>query len=476
MPQKKRTFLIVEPEAENRKFLEQAILESCSARVEVAQDPSSAFKILDHVDVHVLVTSLFPPEKQGLNLIEEIAAKGISLTPIVCIPSGDRESVIQALSSGAQYYINTPLQKEEVAIIARRALQASEQQIEQFEKIQELRKTDGFHGIVGGTQEMNKLFNLIEKIAEEGNSTVLIQGESGAGKELVAQAIHENSPRKDQNLVPVNCAAIPEELLESELFGYVKGAFTGANQSKQGRVHYAHKGTLFMDEIGDMSPSLQAKLLRVLQEQEVEPVGSVKPSKVDVRVLAATRCDLEEKVREGTFREDLFYRLSVIPVRVPPLRERKEDIPLLLDKFISLYKRNQKGKLKSFSSEAIETLKQYSWPGNVRELKNLVQRLSILQETEVVDMEDLPEKILEASNMEDSPPSDQFNLRVETAEELDFNSQISEFEDRLILQALISSNGNKKQAARNLNLKRTTLLEKIKKKNLDQVYSQYIQS
>jgi DNA-binding NtrC family response regulator len=467
-----KTILVVEPDSEKREYVQSILQEDGNLHVEIAPDPQTAENIVDQMKVSVLLTALFP-DKEGLRLVEKVAGKNTTLVPVACLPSGDQDSIVQALRAGAHYYINTPYQPQEVRLIVQRALETYNNRAQQGSPDLELRKSDGFYGIVGANKEMHKLFNLIEKIAEDGESTVLIQGESGVGKELVAQALHAHSPRQSQRLVPVNCAAIPDELLESELFGYEKGAFTGANQAKQGRLHYANKGTLFLDEIGDMKPPLQAKLLRVLQEKEFEPVGSVKPNKVDVRIVSATRCNLEDEVNAGNFREDLYYRLSVVPIRIPPLRERTDDIPLLLEKFISLYKRNRKGSLKKFSSDAVDVLKKYSWPGNVRELKNLVQRLSILHEKETVNVSDLPEKLLAEA---DTPPPQQDSSQpiVGQETEIDFNTQVSEFEDRLILQALIATNGNKKKAAQNLNLKRTTLLEKIKKKNLDKLYLQYM--
>jgi len=328
---------------------------------------------------------------------------------------------------------------------------------------------------------MRELFELIACVAEEGESTVLVQGESGTGKELIARAIHDGSPRKAGNFVPVNCAAIPDELLESELFGYVKGAFTGAQQSKIGRVQFADGGTLFLDEIGDMKPSLQAKLLRVLQEREVEQVGAVRPMKVDVRVIAATHQNLEALVAEGRFREDLYYRLAVIPLQAPPLRDRGEDIPLLIDCFIEQFSRRKSDNPTALDPHAMQSLQVYPWPGNVRELENLVQRLVILHRGKKVTLKELPEKY----RSQDLPPiaSIEPETAVPVAEHaasavapppdpawgadgLDFNGLISEFEDRLILQAMTRAGGNKKEAARLLNLKRTTLIEKIKKKNL----------
>ena len=334
----------------------------------------------------------------------------------------------------------------------------------------------GFGGMIGRSPLMLELFELISCVAEEGDSTILIQGQSGTGKELIARAIHEKSQRKSSHFVPVNCAAIPDELLESELFGYVKGAFTGAQQSKVGRVQFADGGTLFLDEIGDMKPNLQAKLLRVIQEREVEQVGGVKPTKVDVRFIAATHQNLEELVAEGRFREDLYYRLAVIPLVAPPLCKRQADIELLIETFIDRFSRRKTDRRTALDPVAMQNLRAYSWPGNVRELENLMQRLVVLHRGKRITLKELPEKYccVDLKSVDSFPEHNAIEPTLSSAppevkwsdEGLDFNGLISEFEDRLILQALSRTGGNKKEAARMLNLKRTTLIEKIKKKNL----------
>lgn len=352
---------------------------------------------------------------------------------------------------------------------------------------------DSFYGIIGRSASMQWLFKLISKLAEDDLSTVLIQGESGTGKELVAKAIHAHSPRSAHHFVPVNCAAIPDDLLESELFGYTKGAFTGATGPKIGRIEYANGGSLFLDEIGDMKPVLQAKLLRVLQEREFEPVGGLKPIPVDVRVIAATHCNLEQMVTEGRFREDLYYRLSVIPVSIPPLRERPEDIPLLIDYFIKLIGKNKKKPLLGFDRIALQTLANFPWRGNVRELENLVQHMTILHGGSQVGHNDLPEKYrYGAPSVQEAQAAPQQEMNNVTRPEqlllfsstttvagelwpesgIDFNALVNDFETQLIIQALKLTQGNKKEAARLLNLKRTTLLEKIKKKELPDSWSE----
>jgi transcriptional regulator with PAS, ATPase and Fis domain len=351
---------------------------------------------------------------------------------------------------------------------------------------------EGFSGIIGRSQSMHRLFRLISKLAEDDQSTVLIQGESGTGKELVAKAIHANSPRAAHHFVPVNCAAIPDDLLESELFGYTKGAFTGATVSKIGRIEYANGGSLFLDEIGDMKPSLQAKLLRVLQEREFEPVGGLKAIPVDVRIIAATHCNLEQMVTEGRFREDLYYRLNVIPVTIPSLRDRAEDIPLLVKHFIHRVGQTKKSPLIGFDDVALAALMRFPWKGNVRELENLIHHMTILNGGSEVGYQDLPEKYRSGPPPIMPPPLPPASRPIEDVSRneqmllfssttiiqevwqetgVDFNMLVNDFETNLIVQALKITQGNKKEAARLLNLKRTTLLEKIKKKELMDTWS-----
>lgn len=320
---------------------------------------------------------------------------------------------------------------------------------------------DAFSSIVTNEPKMHAVFDIIRKVAKT-NSTVLILGESGTGKELVARAIHEMS-NVSGHFVPVNCGAIPDNLLESELFGYEKGAFTGAMQSKPGRFSLANNGTIFLDEIGEMSPHLQVKLLRVLQEKVVEPVGGIKSQKINVRVIAATNVNLAEMVKKGNFREDLFYRLQVVPVDIPALRERPCDIELLAKHFAKHFADENSAKPLLFSPEVLTAFQNYFWPGNVRELQNLIERLSILVEGGAVYLEHIPQHIIcDSANYSFSA------LQTTLPEKgIDFNEVIENFENALITQALERTGGNKKAAAELLKLNRTTLVEKIKKKGLD---------
>ncbi|MCB0335946.1 MAG: sigma-54-dependent Fis family transcriptional regulator [Bdellovibrionales bacterium] len=324
------------------------------------------------------------------------------------------------------------------------------------------RRHSSFVGIISQCSRMHKIFQTLEKIAST-DATALILGETGTGKELIARAVHVLSGRKGK-LVPVNCGAIPEDILESELFGHEKGAFTGAVSSRVGRFQLAHGGTIFLDEIGEMSPKLQVKLLRVLQEKTVEPVGSTRSIEVDVRIIAATNKDLREEVKAGRFREDLFYRLQVIPIQLPPLRDRGGDVELLIEHFMQrVCERSGIGQA-SINDEALEYLKAYNWPGNVRELENTIERVVLLADDNNVTKHDLPPHIASAANV---------NTRMEVVEDfpedgLNFNEMVNDFESRLITMALEKTGGNKKAAAKLLQLNRTTLVEKIKKKGLAQ--------
>ncbi|MBN8549624.1 MAG: sigma-54-dependent Fis family transcriptional regulator [Deltaproteobacteria bacterium] len=317
-----------------------------------------------------------------------------------------------------------------------------------------------FAGIISECSSMQKVFSVVEKVART-DTTVLVLGESGTGKELIARAVHKLSGRTGK-LVPVNCGAIPEEILESELFGHEKGSFTGAINSKIGRFQLADNGTIFLDEIGEMSPKLQVKLLRVLQERKVEPVGSTRTIDINVRVIAATNKDLKEEVKAGRFREDLFYRLQVVPIELPALRARGNDIEILVEHFMARACGNLSKPVVEFSPEAMKTMQSYPWPGNVRELENLIERLAILADTDRLLPQDLPDYLRGQQNAceiielgEDLP-----------SQGVDFNDLVEKFETRLISMALSKTNWNKKAAARLLHLNRTTLVEKIKKKGL----------
>lgn len=328
----------------------------------------------------------------------------------------------------------------------------------------QLNDDDPCNAIIGRSDKMQAVFDLVEKVADS-DSTILITGETGTGKGLVAKAIHQNSNRKNKPFISINCGAIPENLLESELFGHVRGAFTGATVSKSGKFELAHGGTIFLDEIGDMSQDLQVKVLKVLEEGEFEQVGGAKTIKVDVRVIAATHRDLPEEVKNGNFREDLFYRLYVIPIGLPALRDRRSDIPYLASYFIQMYNYRNNKKLDGFSKEVLEVMVHYPWPGNVRELRNVVERLVVLIGSGKISVNDLP-KELKAANGYQATQS----LEV-TDDGICLNSAVTEFEKDLILQSLEKTKWVKNKAAKLLQLNRTTLVEKIKRHRIQQYAS-----
>ena len=343
-------------------------------------------------------------------------------------------------------------------------------------------KQIGDHSIIGNSQEIRDVFGVVEKAATS-ESTVMIFGESGTGKELIARALHQNSKRESKPFIAVNCGAIPHELLESELFGYEKGAFTGASHTRIGRLELANEGTVFLDEIGDMPAALQVKLLRVLAEQEIDRLGGSKPVKVNVRFITATHRNIEDEIKEGKFREDLYYRLNIIPIVIPPLRDRKSDIPLLVQHFLKKCNENQDQQVKVISDETIQMLANYSWPGNIRELGNFIERMVVLSVGDNITPRDLPEKVLGEVPRENLPPMEKPGCELSPTEMLqnglkqsffiglpeggiNLKNAVEEFERGLITEALEKTNWVKNKAAGLLELNRTTLVEKIKKMGL----------
>jgi len=427
----------------------------------------------------------FAANGSSFSLIRKILKHHPQTVIVPALPANDPDLIKQALNLDLYHFIYKPLDPLEASIAIKRAYENLGKSRKDRKGQTPRQSSTSFHGMIGNSKVMNELFDLVERVAADDSSTVLIRGESGTGKEMIAKAIHAQSSRKDAHFVPVNCAAIPDDLLESELFGYTKGAFTGATGNKIGRIQYADQGTLFLDEIGDMKGALQAKLLRVIQEKEYEPVGAFKGVPVNTRILAATHCNLEQLVKEGKFREDLYYRLSVIPLAIPSLRERRDDIPLLIEAFLEKYGDKRGRDRCHFSPAAMQVLRHYEWRGNVRELENLVQQMSILFAGRTVDLPDLPDKfanvvIPEEERINQESENETFNddYSPEIAPDfpgeftwqdgrINFNALINDFETRLIIQALKITEGNKKEAARLLSLKRTTLLEKIKKKDIE---------
>jgi len=450
--------LVVDDDAEIRGSVAD-VLRQASYDVDEAKDGKKAIKCIDAGSYDLVLTDLNLPKLDGMKVLKHVLDESPDTICIILTGFGTIKGSVEAIKMGAFDYISKPVKSDEIVIVVEKALKYRRLERENVLLKQQLRKKYQFENFIGDSKPIQKVFELIEKVADT-DSTVLITGESGTGKELIAKAIHYNSYRRDNPMVVINCGAIPEELLESELFGHEKGAFTGAHKMRVGRFELANGGTIFLDEIGDMSPNLQVKLLRVLQEQKFERVGGTRTLEIDVRIIAATNKNLINAVNRGNFRQDLYYRLNVIPIKVPPLRHRKSDIPLLIDFFFKRIDPRKRNGISGFSSEAGEALVGYDWPGNVRELENMVERMSILANGDQVEMEDVPESIkgkgAKIEVVEVTIPKDG----------IVFDQAVEEYEKKLILEALNETNWVKTKAAKLLNINRTTLIEKMKKKKL----------
>jgi len=393
----------------------------------------------------------------GLEVLREIKRLEPEAVVIIITAYASVESALTAMKMGAYDYIQKPFKNDELLMTISRALEHRRLQLENIRLQDELKRKFSFENIIGKSQPMQNVFELI-KAAAPTRSTLLIQGESGTGKELVARAIHSNSDRADHPFVVVNSGSLPPDLLESHLFGHVKGAFTGAVADKKGLFEAADKGTIFFDEISSISLETQVKLLRVMQDREFMRLGGTKTIKVDVRIIAATNTDLEELIEQKAFRKDLYYRLNVIKIELPPLRARKEDIPLLVRHFIDLYNKENKKEIEGVSEEVMEILMDYDWPGNVRELENVLERAVVLSRSKIITREALPAFLTE------SPPRTYLEI---DEDNLNLKQKTLDFQKRLILTALKKSSGIQKQAAARLGLKPTTLNEMIKRLKID---------
>lgn len=405
-------------------------------------------KTLANETFDVIISDLSLGDGSGLDLLRQ-ARKTQPHAPFILITAyGSVESAVTAMKDGAFDYITKPFQNEEILLLVRKALEHSDLQRQVRQLRKEVDKRFGFGNIIGRSKKMTAIFDLIERIAAT-NSTILITGESGTGKELFAKALHYNSTRRDRPFVAVDCGVIPENLIESELFGHAKGAFTGAIAAKRGLFAEAHTGTLFLDEIGNLPVPLQAKLLRALQEKEIKPVGSNEVTSVDVRVIAATKEDLKLAVEEGRFRNDLYYRLSVIPLQIPALHERREDIPLLVNHFLEKICRDNRLPLRRIEPDALDAFISYDWPGNVRELENVIERLVLISPGEVIKREHLPLELTE----ERTRPG---NSMKETV-----TRKVAGEEREMILEALERAGGNRSRAAKLLGISRASLYNKL---------------
>ncbi len=447
--------LLIEDDQGSREalliLLREFAIKGCSSGAE-------GLELLTGERFDIVISDLLLPDMNGIDILTRVKLDSPRTEVILITGHASAETAVQAMKKGAFDYITKPLNIEELRIIIDKAVEKGQLLSENVYLKKQLRDKYEFASIIGNSQAMQQLFSRMKRIIKT-DSTVLILGESGTGKELVAKAIHFNGNRKDRPFVAVNCSAIPENLLESELFGHVKGAFTGAIKEKIGKFEAANLGTIFLDEIGTLPMHLQTKLLRVLQEQELEKVGSNRQIKLDVRVISATNVNLEEEVKRGNFREDLFYRLNVIPVLIPPLRERTEDILPLTRHFLEKNCRAMQRPLMHLEKEALEALEAYPWNGNVRELENIVERIVALAESDQITVRDLPSNIAK-SYLEGAPTGF-------TASGIDLEKTMDDIEKRMISEALQLAGGVKARAALMLSINRTTLVGKMRRLGME---------
>ena len=437
---------------------EEGIRESLSIMLQIEgfetvalPDAVKALQLIDSGSYFdFIISDIKMPYMDGIEFLREVRKRELESIVIMITAYGNIETPVDAIKAGADDYIRKPVKTDELILRMKMAEEKNKLKKDNRALRLELGKADGYDDIISVSKAMKEIKDLALK-ASQYNTTVLITGESGTGKELIAKCIHKNSNRCDNNFVAVNCAAIPDTLLESELFGYIKGAFTGANESKIGLIENADEGTLFLDEIGDFPTHLQTKLLRVLQEQEVRRIGENKEKKINLRVIAASNSNLEEEVRTGTFRSDLYYRLNVLPIHIPSLRSRKEDIPHLVDHFITKYNKKLGRNVKGLGKEASNKIMEYPWYGNVRELENTIERSMIMTDTDIIEDIDLPDV------------QNKRNLPIDTwVEELSLDEAKGRIEKAYIEDALEKTNGNRTKAAELLGISRRNLLYKLK--------------
>lgn len=455
--------LIVDDERSMRDFL-KILLEKEGHKVAVAESGKRALDILDNQQVDVIVSDIRMPGMTGIELLEAVKGESPDLPVIMITAFASPDDAVLAMKNGAFDYITKPFNVDEIKSV----IESATNKIQQTKKPEDL--SNAFPEIIGNSREMLKIYDMIQRVAPT-PANVLIYGESGTGKELVAQAIHKHSKVADQNFVPITCSAIPEDLMESELFGHVKGSFTGAICDKSGLFNEADNGTAFLDEIGELTPIIQTKLLRVLQEREIKPVGGTRSKRINVRIIAATNKVLEDEIREGRFREDLFYRLAVVPMRVPPLRERKEDVPMLVDHFLKKYSRLLAKEVQEISSYGLQVLMNYHFPGNVRELENVIERGVALAGSNII----LPESLTfsgktkpRGSETDSNEYTSLFQAAASEEELFDMGIEkiIDNLEKRLISHTLKKTNNSKMRAAELLQLSFRSLRYKVKKYGL----------
>jgi len=458
MPQTSQ-ILLIDDEQESCAAL-ALLLNQAGYKVVSRHSGEEALALLEKQSFDLIISDLFLPGVSGIDILKQVKEDSPQTCVILITGNASAETAVEAMKEGAFDYITKPFNLEKLKLQVAKALEKSRLMLENQYLRQQLRGRYRFDNIIGTSQTMQQVFSRMEKVVNT-DSTILILGASGTGKELVAKAIHYNSPRKDKPFVAINCGAIPADLLESELFGHVKGSFTGAVVDKPGKFEVANSGTIFLDEIGDMPIQLQMKLLRVLQEHEFERVGSSRRIRLDVRLISATNADLAEQVKAGKFREDLYYRLNVIPIVLPSLNKRRGDIPLLARFFLEKICKEMHRPLMTLDQDALLAIEAYSWPGNVREMENVIERTVALTDGDTITCRDLPSDIGEA------PKPLTMSGPAVTSEGIDMNQVIADIERQLIHQAMDLGKGVKARAADLLNLNRTTLVEKIKRLNLE---------
>ncbi|MFO7981740.1 MAG: sigma-54 dependent transcriptional regulator [Candidatus Aminicenantes bacterium] len=405
--------------------------------VETAFSADKAFKLIDEDDIDLVLTDVKLPQKSGMDILRYIRKNKPEIPVIMITAYGTIKQAVEAFKAGAVDYILKPFDIEELKIIVEKGLNERRLKEENILLKKELKERYSFKNMIGHSKPMQEIFGLIEKISGT-DSTVLITGESGTGKEMAAKAVHFHGKRKDKPFVTVNCGALPENLLESELFGHVKGAFTGAVAHKKGMFQVADHGTLFLDEIGEMSPPTQVKVLRAIQEKTIRRVGGTEEIPVDVRIISATNQDLKEKLKQGTFREDLFYRLNVITLNMPPLRERKEDIPPLVNHFLKKHCEKTGIKIKRIAPEVFSVFESYPWPGNIREVENIIERIVAIEERETITKKSLPDELLQ--------PHETAGEDINLGPGFDLNKVLDDLTERYIKKALEKTSGNMKKA------------------------------
>src|SRR5262245_12417394 len=447
MPEKV-TVLVIDDDGAHAEAASESLSRS-GYECTVATSGTDGVRRLEKDDYDVVLTDLVMRDLSGIEIVRKVRASRPETEVIVMTGYPSYETALEAMDEGAYDYLNKPIDLNILRAKIRKALEKQKLVRSNVELKRQLDKKYGFEGIIGGSEPMQNVFDTMRQVSAS-KATVLILGENGTGKELVARAIHANSPRRGNHFVPLNCAALSESILESELFGHEKGAFTGATQTRKGRFEYAHGGTLFLDEIGDLPAPTQVKLLRVIEYGEVFRVGSNEPLKVDVRLLAATNKDLTALVREGKFREDLYYRLKVVTIELPPLRERLEDLPVLVQSFLDEFSRQQGKKSSEITPAAMELLYNYDWPGNVRELRNCVESMVVLDKDGRIDAEDVPRYVKQLAEAE-SPAGGVGGVNLE------------EKEKESIRKALALCEGNREKAAKMLGIGERTLYRKIKR-------------